>query len=101
MSLFHAEIFLLRSSDCLFRGIKFQPEEIGPDWTVCETLHEQRDQRLSIQRAGRDATREMTYVLNVRVYITLSLFEFQELRASPELSSRWFECLHKQRIEDF
>ena len=98
MSLFHAEIFLFRNSDCLFQGIKFQPEEIGSDWTVCETLHEQRDQRLFIRRIGRDATRKMTYVLNVRVYITFALFEF---RASPELSSRWFECLPNQGLEDF
>ena len=93
--LFHTVIFLLRNSDCLFRGIKIQPQEIGPDWTVCETLHEQRDQRLFIRRIGRDATRKMTYVLNVRVYITIVLFEFLEFRASPELSSRWLKCLPK------
>ena len=101
MSLFHAEILLFRNSYYLFQGIKFQPEEIGPDWTVCEILHEQRNQRLFIRRIGRDATRKMTYVLNVRVYITFALFEFQEFRASPELRSRQFECLPKQGLEDF
>ena len=95
MSLFHTEIFLFRNSDCHFQGIKFQPGEIGRDWTVCETLHEQRDQRLFIRRIGRDATRKMTYILNVRVYLTFALFEFQAFRASPELSSRRLECLPK------
>ena len=74
---------------------------MGPDWTFCETLNEQRDQRLFIRRIGRDAARKMTYVLNVRVYITFALFEFQEFRASPELRSRQFECLPKQGLEDF
>ena len=101
MSLFHTEIFLFRNSYCLFQGTKFHSEQLGFDLTVRETLHEQRDQRLFIRRIGRDATRKMTYVLNVRVYITFALFEFQEFRASPELSSRWFECLTKQGLEDF
>ena len=76
MSLFHAEIFVFRNSDCLFNGIKLQLEEIGPNWTVCETLYKQLEQRLFVRRIGRDATRKMTYVLNVRVYITFTLFEF-------------------------
>ena len=76
VSSFHAEIFLFCNSDCLFQGIKFQSEEIGLDWTVYETLHEQRDQRLFIRRIGRDATRKMECVLNLRVYITFALFKF-------------------------
>ena len=93
MSLFHTEIFLFRNSDCLSQDIKFQPEEIGPDWTVCEILHEQRNQRLFIRRIGRDATRKMTYVLNVRVYVTFTLLYSQEFRASPELRSRRLKSL--------
>ena len=98
MSLFHAEISSFLITDRLFQDIKFRPEEIGPDWTFYETLHEQRDQRLLI---GRDATRKMTYVLNVRVYITFALLEFQEFRASPELSSRRLNSLPKHGLEDF
>ena len=101
MIFIHAKIFLFRNSDCRFQGIKLQSEEIGPDWTVCETLHEQRNQRVFIRRIGRDATRKMTYGLNVRVYITFALFEFQEFRTSPKFSSWWFECLPKQGLEDF
>ena len=86
MSLCHAEIFLFLNPDCLLQGIKFQPKEIGHDKAVCETLHEQREQRLFIRQIGCDATRKMSYVLNVRVYITFALFEFQEFIESPELS---------------
>ena len=95
MSLFQAEISLFRNLNCFFHSIKLQSEEIGPDWAVCKTLHEQRNQRLFIRRIGRDAARKLTYVLNVRVYITFALFDFLELRASPEVSSPWLECLHK------
>ena len=65
MSLFHAEISSFLITDRLFQDIKFQPEEIGPDWTFYETLHEQRDQRLFIQRIFCNAARKLTYVLNV------------------------------------
>ena len=41
--LFHAEILLFRNPDRLFQGIKFQSKQVDLDWTVHETLYEQRD----------------------------------------------------------
>ena len=68
MNLFYTENILFHNTDCLFQGIEFQSEEVGPDWTVCENLHEQHNQRFFIRRIGRDATRKMTYVLNLRMF---------------------------------
>ena len=65
VNLFHAEIVLFRNTDCLFQGIEFRSEQIGLDWIFRETLHEQRNQRLIIQRICCNTTRKVTYVLHV------------------------------------
>ena len=81
--------------------MQFQAEQVGLDGTIRKTLHEQINQRLLIGRICCNVTRKMTYVLNVRVYITFGLFDIQEFRVNPEVSSRWFECLSEPEFEDF
>ena len=95
MSLFHAEVLLFRNPYRLLQGVEFQKEQVGFNRTISQTLHEQRDQRLLVQWIDCYVTGEVTYVLNVRVYVTFSLLDSQEFIASPELRSWWFECLPK------
>ena len=103
VSLFHAEIFLFRNTDCFFQGIEFHSEELAPDWTICETCMNNVNNVCSF---GGFAVMQlvrwhMYWMYEWWVYNTFALFEFQEFKARPVLSSRRFECLPKQRLEDF
>ena len=77
MSLFHAEVLLFRNPYCLFEGVDLQSEQVGFYSTISQTLHEQRNQRLLVQWVDCYATGKVTYVLNVRVYVTFALFIFR------------------------
>ena len=101
VSLFHTEVLLFRNPYRLFQGVEFQPEQVGFNRTNSQTLHKQRNQRLLVQWVDCYATDNVTYVLNVRVYVTFTLLDSQEFRASPELSSRRLKCLPQQGLKDF
>ena len=53
-----------------------------------------------MDRVGRNKTRKESYVLCVSVHITLTLFEFQELDTSPELSLWRLKRLSEPGFED-
>ena len=93
VSLIHAEVLLFRNPYRLFQGVEFQPELVRFNRTISQTLHEQSNQRLLVQRVDCYATGKVTYVLNVRVYGTFTLLDSQEFRASPELRSRRLKSL--------
>ena len=95
VSLFHAEVILFRNPYCLFEGVELQLEQVGFNRTISQTLHKQRNQRLLIQWFDCYATGKVTYVLNVRVYVTFTLLDSQEFRASPELRSGLKVCLSR------
>ena len=101
VSLFHAEVLLFRNPYRLFQGVELQPEQVGFKRTISQTLHEQRNQRLLVQWVNCYATGKVTYVLNLRVYVTFTFLDSQEFRASPGLSSRQIKSLPKQGLEDF
>ena len=63
--LLHADIFLFHNTCCLFQGMEFESEAVDPEWTIRETLHEQRNQHFLVRRIFCNATRKMTYELNV------------------------------------
>ena len=88
MSLFHAEVLLFRNPYRRFQGVEFQLEQVGFNRTISQTLHGQRNQRLLVQWVDCYATGKVRYVLNIRVYVTFTLFDSQKFRESPELSSR-------------
>ena len=99
--LFHAEVVLFLNPYRLFQGVELQPEQVGFNRTISQTLHEQRNQRLLVQWADCYATGKVTYVLNPRVYVTFTLLDSQEFRASPELSLWRLKSLPWQGLENF
>ena len=75
VSLFHAEVLLFRNPYCLFEGVELQLEQEGFNRTISQTLHKQRNQRMLVQWVDCYATSKVTYVLNVRVYVTFTLLD--------------------------
>ena len=89
MSLFHTGVLLFST----LIASSLQSEQVGFNRTISQTLHEQRNQRLLVQLVDCYATGNVTYVLNVRVFVTFTLLDSQEFRAIPELSSRRLKSL--------
>ena len=49
VSLFHAEVLLFRNPYCIFQGVELQPDQVGFNRTISQTLREQCNQRLLVQ----------------------------------------------------
>ena len=74
---------------------------MGLNGTIRKNLRDHRNQRVFMDWVGLNATCEESFVLEVRVYIKISLLKFQELRLIPEISLRWLNNLFEPGLENF
>ena len=73
---------------------------MGLNRTISQTLDEHSNLRVLIDWVQYDTANEVSYVLGVSVYITLTLFQIHELSPSPEFGARRFKRVFEPCLED-